>query len=39
MKTQKKVLALMELQLEFYKLFWNNIKEFYENSINYSFQT
>ena len=23
--------------VEFYKLFWNNIKEFYVNSINYSF--
>ena len=24
---------------EFYKIFWNNIKEFYVNSINYSFET
>ena len=27
------------ITVEFYKLFWNNVKEFYVNSINYSFQT
>ena len=27
------------ITVEFYKLFWNNIKEFYVNCINYSFQT
>ena len=27
------------ITVEFYKLFWINIKEFYVNSINYSFQT
>ena len=27
------------ITVEFYKLFWNNIKEFYVNSINHSFQT
>ena len=27
------------ITVEFYKLFWNNIKEFYVNSINYLFQT
>ena len=27
------------ISVEFYKLFWNNIKEFYVNSINHSFQT
>ena len=26
------------LTTEFYKLFWNNIKQFYINSINYSYQ-
>ena len=27
------------ITVEFYKIFWNNIKEFYVNSINYSFET
>ena len=27
------------ITVEFYKLFWNDVKEFYINSINYSFQT
>ena len=27
------------ITVEFYKIFWNNIKEVYVNSINYSFQT
>ena len=27
------------IKVEFYKLFWNVVKEFYINSINYSFQT
>ena len=25
--------------VEFYKLFWNDVKEFYINSINHSFHT
>ena len=27
------------ISVEFYKLFWNDVKEFYINSINYFFQT
>ena len=27
------------ITVEFFKLFWNDLKEFYINSINYSFQT
>ena len=27
------------ITVEFYKIFWNNIKELYVNSINYSFET
>ena len=27
------------ITVEFYKIFWNNIKEFYVNSISYSFET
>ena len=38
MKNQKKP-GSDGITVEFYKIFWNNIKEFYVNSINYSFET
>ena len=39
MKNQKKKTGLDGITVEFYKIFWNNIKELYANSINYSFET